>query len=140
MEATTQPQQPRIHSPSCSLLTLLLPPFFPLLILLLIICRAQFQAVMPDELSSDIVYMMATSSVLEGEMIESSSPADIIFWLVRETICVIEKFTLHTTSYSHMSDNDVTVTPIVVVATEAVLWSVTFYLMGVFHCYFFFIF
>ena len=95
---------------------------------------------MPDELSSDIVYMMATSSVLEGEMIESSSPADIIFWLVRETICVIEKFTLHTTSYSHMSDNDVTVTPIVVVATEAVLWSVTFYLMGVFHCYFFFIF
>ena len=31
------------------------------------------------------VTMMATASVMEGEMVESSSPSDILFWMVSTT-------------------------------------------------------
>jgi hypothetical protein len=48
--------------------------------------RAIFDAVMPEELLEDMVTFMATSSVLHGDMIESSSPADIIFWLIHPSI------------------------------------------------------
>ena len=30
----------------------------------------------------DLTYMLATSSIQEGEMIESASTADILFWLI----------------------------------------------------------
>lgn len=45
-----------------------------------------FNATMPDEMLKDLVYMIATSSVLEGEMIESASTADITFWLIHPVI------------------------------------------------------
>lgn len=43
-------------------------------------------ATWPEEMMIDLVYLVATSSVLEGEMIESASTADIIFWLVHPVI------------------------------------------------------
>jgi hypothetical protein len=45
-----------------------------------------FNAVMPQELLADMVTMIATSPILHGDMIESSSPADIIFWLIHPGI------------------------------------------------------
>ena len=35
---------------------------------------------------SDMVTMLATSSIIEGEMIESSSPADPLFWMVHPVL------------------------------------------------------
>lgn len=43
-------------------------------------------AVMPPELLEDMVNMIARNSLLHGDMIESSSPADIIFWLVHPAL------------------------------------------------------
>jgi hypothetical protein len=34
----------------------------------------------------DMVYMLAMSTILHGDMIESSSPVDIIFWLIHPSI------------------------------------------------------
>ena len=45
-----------------------------------------FNATWPQEMLEDMVKLVATSSVLEGEMIESASTADIIFWLVHPVI------------------------------------------------------
>jgi hypothetical protein len=45
-----------------------------------------FTKTMPDEMIKDIVYMVATSSVVEGEMIESASTADIFFWMIHPVI------------------------------------------------------
>ena len=47
---------------------------------------AYFKASFPDEMMEDMVYMLATSSVKEGEMIESASTADPMFWLIHPAI------------------------------------------------------
>jgi len=41
---------------------------------------------MPTELLKDLTTFLATSSVLEGEMIESASTADIVFWMIHPVI------------------------------------------------------
>ena len=48
--------------------------------------RAYFAAAFPDEMMEDMVYMLATASVKEGEMIESASTADPLFWLIHPAI------------------------------------------------------
>lgn len=48
--------------------------------------RGDFLASFPEEMLSDMVYMLATASVKEGEMIESASTADILFWVIHPTI------------------------------------------------------
>jgi hypothetical protein len=45
-----------------------------------------FKSSMPEELLKDLVYMLATSSAVEGDMIESSSSADIMFWMIHPAI------------------------------------------------------
>lgn len=44
--------------------------------------RSAFDAVMPPELLEDLVTFVATSAAMNGEMLESSSPADILFWVI----------------------------------------------------------
>ena len=41
---------------------------------------------MPEELLEDLTVMMATTPVLEGEMIESASTADVLFWIIHPGI------------------------------------------------------
>ena len=41
---------------------------------------------MPTELVKDLVTMIATVPVAEGDMLESASPADILFWVIHPTI------------------------------------------------------
>ena len=48
--------------------------------------RDFFTAVMPEEMLEDMTYWLATSSVQEGEMIESASTADPLFWLTHPVI------------------------------------------------------
>ena len=48
--------------------------------------QALFNAVMPAELLEDMVNMIAKNPLLHGDMIESSSPADIVFWLVHPAL------------------------------------------------------
>jgi hypothetical protein len=48
--------------------------------------QRDFMAAMPEEMLSDMVTMIATSSVIEGDMIESSSPADPLFWMIHPVI------------------------------------------------------
>lgn len=48
--------------------------------------QAMFNAVMPTELLEDMVTFLATASIQHGDMIESSSPADIVFWVVHPGI------------------------------------------------------
>ncbi len=48
--------------------------------------QESFKAIWSDEMLEDLVYFLATSSVLEGEMIESASTADIMFWLIHPAI------------------------------------------------------
>jgi Common central domain of tyrosinase len=45
-----------------------------------------FQKLMPTELVKDLVTMIATVPVAEGDMLESASPADILFWVIHPTI------------------------------------------------------
>lgn len=45
-----------------------------------------FNKTMPQEMLEDLVRFIATSSVLEGEMIESASTADPLFWLIHPVI------------------------------------------------------
>ena len=45
-----------------------------------------FLAIMPEELVTDMMTMLATSSVIEGDMIESSSPQDPLFWMIHTVI------------------------------------------------------
>jgi hypothetical protein len=45
-----------------------------------------FTSTMPEELLSDLTSFIATSSVLEGEMIESASTADPMFWMIHPVI------------------------------------------------------
>jgi hypothetical protein len=33
-----------------------------------------------------MVYMLSTMSSIEGEMLESSSPIDILFWVIHPTL------------------------------------------------------
>ncbi len=44
--------------------------------------REYFKSTMPEEMLKDLVYVFATTSVKEGEMLESASPADILFWMI----------------------------------------------------------
>jgi len=48
--------------------------------------RIYFNSTMPDELLEDLTTFLATSSVLEGEMIESASTADPLFWIIHPVI------------------------------------------------------
>lgn len=48
--------------------------------------RYYFNSTMPQELLKDLTYFLATSSVLEGEMIESASTADPMFWIIHPVI------------------------------------------------------
>jgi len=48
--------------------------------------RDYFNKTMPTELLKDLTTFLATSSVLEGEMIESASTADISFWMIHPVI------------------------------------------------------
>jgi hypothetical protein len=48
--------------------------------------RAVFSKLVPDEMMEDLVYMLSTSGVVEGEMIESASPADPLFWVIHPVI------------------------------------------------------
>ena len=45
-----------------------------------------FKAVMPEEMMADMTLWLSTSSVQEGEMIESASTADPLFWLTHPVI------------------------------------------------------
>ena len=45
-----------------------------------------FNAIYPTEMIKDMVTFMATTPLLEGEMIESASTADIMFWLIHPCI------------------------------------------------------
>jgi hypothetical protein len=45
-----------------------------------------FLAIMPEDLVVDMMTMLATSSVVEGDMIESSSPQDPLFWMIHTVI------------------------------------------------------
>jgi hypothetical protein len=45
-----------------------------------------FKAAFPDEFIADLVTMTATASVLEGEMVESASTADPLFWYIHPVI------------------------------------------------------
>jgi Common central domain of tyrosinase len=48
--------------------------------------RDMFNAMFPQEMLKDMVTFIATNNILHGDMIESSSPADIIFWLIHPGI------------------------------------------------------
>ena len=48
--------------------------------------RDFFERTMPVELLEDLTVMVATSSVQEGEMIESASTADVLFWMIHPSI------------------------------------------------------
>ena len=48
--------------------------------------RDFFTSVMPDEMLADMTYWLTTASVMEGEMIESASTADPLFWLTHPVI------------------------------------------------------
>ena len=48
--------------------------------------RSYFNNTMPQEMLEDLVYMIATASVKEGEMIESASTADPLFWMIHPAI------------------------------------------------------
>jgi hypothetical protein len=45
-----------------------------------------FNKIFPEEFIIDMVYMLSTMSSIEGEMLESSSPIDILFWVIHPTI------------------------------------------------------
>ena len=48
--------------------------------------RAVFNAIFPEEALKDMVYMLSTASVKEGDMIESASTADIFFWMIHPVV------------------------------------------------------
>jgi hypothetical protein len=48
--------------------------------------QATFEYFMPVEMLKDLTVMMGTASVQEGEMVESASTADIMFWLIHPAI------------------------------------------------------
>ena len=45
-----------------------------------------FNKFFPEEFIIDMVYMLSTMTSIEGEMIESSSPIDITFWVIHPTL------------------------------------------------------
>jgi hypothetical protein len=45
-----------------------------------------FNKIFPEEFIIDMVYMLSTMSSIEGEMLESSSPIDILFWVIHPTL------------------------------------------------------
>ena len=45
-----------------------------------------FNKIFPEEFIIDMVYMLTTMTSVEGEMLESSSPIDILFWVIHPTI------------------------------------------------------
>jgi hypothetical protein len=48
--------------------------------------QAYFKAAFPGEFIDDLVTMAATASVMEGEMVESASTADPLFWFIHPVI------------------------------------------------------
>jgi len=48
--------------------------------------RDFFNRTMPQELLKDMVTFLATSPVQEGEMVESASTADVLFWMIHPVI------------------------------------------------------
>jgi hypothetical protein len=47
---------------------------------------AYFDAVFPDEFMDDLITFVATTSVVEGDMIESASSADPLFWFIHPVL------------------------------------------------------
>ncbi len=45
-----------------------------------------FNAAFPAQFLEELILLISTSSVLEGEMLESAAPADPIFWFIHSTI------------------------------------------------------
>lgn len=45
-----------------------------------------FEKFFPTEFIKDMVFLLATMPSVEGEMIESASPADIMFWVIHPTL------------------------------------------------------
>jgi hypothetical protein len=48
--------------------------------------RRYFDAAFPEEFLRELTHMVSTASVQEGEMVESASTADPIFWFIHPTI------------------------------------------------------
>jgi hypothetical protein len=48
--------------------------------------QAIFDKIFPTEFIQDMVLLVATMPVVEGEMLEAASPADILFWVIHPTI------------------------------------------------------
>ena len=48
--------------------------------------QSVFNKIFPEEFIIDMVYMLSTMSSIEGEMLESSSPIDILFWVIHPTL------------------------------------------------------
>jgi hypothetical protein len=48
--------------------------------------RELFQDFFPDNALKELTYILTTAPVLEGEMLESASPADILFWVIHPAI------------------------------------------------------
>ena len=48
--------------------------------------QMSFNKMFPEEFIIDMVYMLSTMSSIEGEMLESSSPIDILFWVIHPTL------------------------------------------------------
>jgi len=48
--------------------------------------RGYFSAVMSEDFLQEVTHMISTSSVKEGEMLHSGSPADIMFWIIHPVI------------------------------------------------------
>jgi hypothetical protein len=48
--------------------------------------QEMFANLLPEEMIKDMVYMIGTSTVREGEMLEAASPADVTFWVIHPAI------------------------------------------------------
>ena len=48
--------------------------------------RAVFDALYPEEMLQDLVIFVATTPLVEGEMLEAASPADIMFWMIHPAL------------------------------------------------------
>jgi hypothetical protein len=45
-----------------------------------------FQGFYTEEMRKDLVYMVSTNSAVQGDMLESASPADILFWMIHPVV------------------------------------------------------
>ena len=48
--------------------------------------RGMFEAFFSEEFLRDLVIFVSTTSIIEGEMLEAASPADILFWMIHPAI------------------------------------------------------